>query len=208
MIINMKAKVALTSIALLLAGCARSELEFKKEPLTGEEYCVVKSKLLAVKSSELADFSLKYAKGNAGEKAPIKANLFITQSGREYHINPHETLKLYIDGVPHALTIHSSFQDPREVPEHYSVFVPTRAITLGSIKEVTVRWISFFLPQDYLTKMVNAKRVVFEISSDTHNPTDSTRYPIILEITPENISLIQEFKNKCVNNLHQSGLDK
>ncbi|MDF3033763.1 MAG: hypothetical protein K0R76_717 [Alphaproteobacteria bacterium] len=205
----MRASFTLLIIALLVAGCARSGLEFKKERLTGEEYCITESKLLTVKNSEFAVLSLKYSHGDSEEKAPIKADLYIQQSGREYHINPHETLRLYIDGTPFILTVTSSFQDAVEAPQHHSIFIPTGTVTFGSIKEITIRQLLFFLPQDYLSKMVNAKRIIFEISSSSTNSSKNLqKYPVLLELNQDSISTFQEFKNKCVNNfLNQPGAD-
>ncbi len=205
----MKAKVSSTIIAILLAGCARSpELEFKKEPLTGEEYCVSSNKLLTLKNSERAELSLKYTKEASAGKSPIKATLYIAQNGREYNINPHETLNLFVDGVPYPLNVLSSFQDPLEIVTPASV--SGRTFMPGTATEITRKQMSFFLPQDALSKMVTAKRVTFEISSSaTGNPLALRGYPIVLELNPESISFLQEFKNKCISNfLNQSGVEK
>lgn len=207
----MKINLILATIAVILAGCARPELEFKKEPLTGQEYCVASNKLLTLKNSEHAELSLKYTKEASAEKAPIKATLYIAQNGREYNINPHEALKLYIDGTPYHLNLINSFQEPLEVINHHSAYLPSGGtLRFGTVKEVTRRQMSFFLPQDYLSKMVAAKRVAFEISSSLNGDSLALQgHPIILELSPENISFLQEFKNKCVNNfLNQSGVDK
>ncbi len=209
MITSMNAKVSSTIIAMLLAGCARSpELEFKKETLTGEEYCIASNKLLALKNSERAELSLKYTKEASIQKSPIKATLYIVQNGREYNINPYETLKLFVDGTPYPLNVLNSFQEPLEIVTSASVC--GRAVAPGTATEITKRQMSFFLPQDSLAKMVAAKRVVFEISSPaTGNSVTSRGYPIILEINPENISFLQEFKSKCISNfLNQSGAEK
>jgi hypothetical protein len=198
-------------LAILLSGCARPELEFKKEPLTGQEYCVASDKLLPLKNSENGSLSLKYAKGSSVDKASIKATLYIAQNGREYNINPHETFTLFIDGIPYALNIVNSFQDPLEVINHHSAYLPSGAtLRFGTVKEITRRQMSFFLPLDYLSKMIAAKRVAFEISSpSTGSSFASQGYPITLELSKEGISFLQEFKNKCINNfLNQSGVDK
>lgn len=209
MIIRMKAKIPITITFILLAGCARSpELGFKKEPLTGQEYCVASHKLLTLKNSERAELSLKYTKEASAEKSPIKATLYIAQNGREYHINPHETLKLFVDGAPYPLNVVNSFQEPLEIVTPASVC--GGAVMPGTATEITRRQMSFFLPQDSLSKMTAAKRVAFEISSPATENTVALRgYPIILELNPESISFLQEFKNKCVTNFfNQSGVEK
>ncbi|MGL5784730.1 MAG: hypothetical protein ACRCYZ_04635 [Alphaproteobacteria bacterium] len=167
------------------AACVQPALQFTKEPLTGEGYGVTTHLLLAVKNSESASISFKYAKADSGENAPIQANLCIIQKGREYKINNYETLKLFIDGVPYLLTEVNSLQDPLEIPENYTVCVqPGRTFLFGTIKEIIKRQLSFLISQDHFSKMVAAKRIAFELSS-SQTPLG---YPICLEFSQEHIA--------------------
>lgn len=207
----MKIKLLFTALSLILSGCARPELEFKKEPLTGKTYCAIYPKLSALKNSESGSLILKYENEACADKTPIKATLYITQRGRKYNIHPHETLKLYIDDIPYSLNVINLFQEPLEVVDTYSAYMPSgRAISFGTVKEITEKHLSFFLSVDCLTKMVLAKRIVFEISSHSAESSGTPQeYPIILEFSPESTSLLQEFKSKCINNpLNQSGINK
>jgi hypothetical protein len=197
----MKIRHILVALAIGLAGCTHSGLEFKKEPLTGEEYGVARYPLLSVKNSESASISLKCTREDSGKKVPIQANLCIIQKIRKYKINVHETLKLYIDGVPYTITEVNSIQDPLETPEHYAVYLPSGGrVGFGTIQEITKKQLSFLISQDHFSKMVAAKRIVFELSSGQSSQQNSLEYPIIVEFGQENISFLQEFKHKCVNN--------
>ena len=194
-------------MTLIVAGCAQSRLDFKEEPLTGQKYCVASNKLIASKNSESADFSLKYTKEDSLKKAPLRATLGVFQKGREYNINPHESLKLIIDGVSYNIDITNSFQNPLEVVTHNPISLPGGTLMLGSVNELTARAMLFFLSLDYLSKMITAKRVEFEISApSTENSPNSQGYPIVLELNPESIAFLKDFQDKCVNNFPSQSL--
>ena len=196
-----KTKFFIPLIALILAGCESNKLEFKSESLTGQRYGTLTSKLIAVKNCEFAELSLKYSKEAAKEKSSLVATLVIDQSGKEYNINPHEQLTLYLDGKPYVLEILNSHQDTREETETYYVSPgPGKMIPFGRVKELTRRKISFLLSADYLSKIMAAKSVTLEISSFSQKTPVLQGYPIILEFTPENVAALQDFEKKCVNN--------
>lgn len=186
----------------MTACSSKSVLQLQKDSLTGQEYCVSRNPLIASKNNESGILLLKYTKNVSPEKPPIKATLFICQKGRNYHINPHETLAVVIDGCSHVLDISNSFQDPREEVNDYTVSIPSgMPLTFGSVKEVTRRSIAFFMSNKQLAKIAAAKKVFFEITSPaTKHLSDSKDYPIILEFSEENIHCIQDFQNKCINN--------
>lgn len=189
------------SVGVWLAGCLHTHPEFKKEHLTDEAYCIAKYNLFPIKNSSGAKFSLKYSKDAFAEKSPIKAELYMEQKGREYKINPHEVCTLLIDGAAYPISIISSFQDPIEVTVEHSMSLPSGGIHLNTFEEVTIRKASFFLSRDLFTKMTAAKKIRFNIAPPSREDSSAfEQYPIILELSPENITDLQEFKSQCVDN--------
>lgn len=202
------------ALGTLLAGCTSTpELEFATEPLTGQECCTAQHKLFPAMNSHDGEFILKYSKPEGvGQKSAIRGILKIAHYGkREYNVNPHETLNLFVDGKRYMLDIVNSLKEPREeIGSSNSVYLPSLggSLSIRPVNEVTRRKISFYLSEDLLSKISAAKAASFEISS-FNNASYLEGYPIILMLKPENISLIQEFKNKCVNNfLNPSRLEK
>jgi hypothetical protein len=186
-------------------------MEFKQEPLTGQEYCLASIKLLPIKNNQEGTILLKCGQDNSVGNNPIKATLKILQQGKEYNINPHETLKVYIDGIPLALELINSFQEPLEEVRNYPVAMPSgKCLMLGTVRDVTRRSVSFFLSIDYLSKMIMAKKVAFEIASSSSNDALSLqKYPIILELSADDLPFLQEFKRDCVSKiLTPSGVER
>jgi len=198
-------------MSIILVGCSNSKMEFKQEPLTGQEYCLASVKLLPIKNNEEGSLILKYGKDDSIENNLIKATLKIVQKGKEYNINPHETLKVYIDGTPLALQLVNSFQEPVDQVTNYSVAMPSgRSLMLGAVRDITRRNMSFFLSKDDLSKMITSKKIVFEISSSSLEDSLSVQnYPIVLELEPDNIPFLQEFKSSCAHTtLTHSGVER
>lgn len=198
-------------ISLILVGCTNSKMELKQEPLTGQAYYLGTIKLLPIKNNEGGSLILKCEKEAFVGNNLIKATLQIVQEDKEYNINPHETLNIYIDDAPLALQIVSSFQEPQDAVSHYPVVMPSgTSVFLGRVREITRRNMSFFLPTDYLSKMMAAKKVVFEISSAVSVESPSLqKYPIALELSTEDFAFLQEFKSNCVSNvLNQTGVER
>ena len=167
----MKISYILITTAVILMGCSNAKLEFKEEPLTGHEYCQASIKLLPLKNNEGGSLTLKYGKEDYAEKTGIKATLNIFQRGREDNINPNETLNLFIEGNPLAIQVVNSFQKPLEEVRNYPFVFPSgRVVTLGTVKEVTRKNMFFFLPIEYLSKMITGKKITFEISLTLCSP--------------------------------------
>ncbi len=183
----------------IVSGCAHPHLEFKEDPLTGHFNCRTKYNALeAEKNAHEGEVILKYSRGDPLNAAPgIKGVLKITHRGtRDYTINPDEELTLHIDEIPYSLEVANSIKIPQKEIESYPVTLPSgRWISIGITKEMTKRQIAFFLPQDLLLKLSTAKTARFVIISSQN--LDGA-YPIILKFNPENIRLVEQFKNKCI----------
>jgi hypothetical protein len=192
----MKNFYLITVLCLILSGCGPSRLDFREEPLTREKYCVASNKLIPVKNSTEADFTLRYTKDDSLKQAPLKASLHISQNGREYNINSSELLSLIVDGDSYNLPIAHSSQIPLEVADYNTVAVGAGTMRFGSVSEVTRRKMAFYISVDYLKKILAAKRVTFEISLPS---SDSKGYPILLDLNSESITFLKEFEQKCVN---------
>lgn len=199
-IIKMKRSYIYIIMSVILVGCSNSKMEFKQEPLTGQGYWLASINLLPMKNIEKGSLILKCDKDDFIEKNPIKATLKMDQKGKEYNINSHETLKVYIDGTPLALPLVNSFQEPVEEVSQYPVAMPSgRSLMLGTVREVTRRNMSFFISFDDLSKMIAAKKIVFEItSSSSKDSLPLQKYPIVLDLRTEDIPFLQEFKSSCV----------
>lgn len=185
--------------ALVLGGCSPPRLVLDTEPLTGQKYCVTRdNRLTPLVGCHHAELLLKSALSEENQRnLGIKATLTLDYEGkRDYTINPHEILLVRIDNTAYPLTILSSLKEPHEVVESYS----SGAFRFGRVKEVTSRQISFYLSTDLLNKIINAKTVQFEIRlPDVHTQLPSDTYPIRAELSPDNLSVIQEFQSKCIN---------
>lgn len=178
----------------LLTACASSKIDVEKEDLTGQEYSKAKIVLVPIKNSKEGELILKYPRGTE-QVTSIKATLKLAHEGRDYRINPHEIVSLDVDGQKQALDIVHSFKEPREEKEYNSLYINGTSIPMGRVKEVTRRKITFFLSQNSLSSIANAKKVSFDITA----PLASQDYPILLEISPEDITLIREFTQQHVS---------
>jgi len=186
-------------------------MEFKQEPLTGQEYCLASIKLLPLKNNREGSLILKCGKDDSIGNNLIKATLKIVQQGKEYTINSHETLKVYIDGTPLALELINSFQEPLEEVSNYPVAMPSGgSFMLGTVRDVTRRSMSFFLSIEDLSKMVMAKKVAFEIDSlSSKDSLSLQKYPIILELSADGIEFLEEFKRNYPSKIQtQLGVER
>lgn len=201
---NFIKKISVVALAVVgLSGCTYySPIRYGEEHLTGEAYGVARYDLLSIKNSNNAELSLKNAKEAVARKSPIKAKLYIKQKGREYNINPHEVCMLLIDDAAYPISIISSFQDPIELTKYNTVYLPRGGtMRYGTVEEVTIRKVSFFLSRELFTKMTTAKKLIFNIAPPPkENSPALEQYPIVLELSPERITDLQEFKNQCVDN--------
>lgn len=184
-------------VALLLTGCG-PKLELQKDDLTGDRFFSMHSnRLIAEKNCSDGALKMKCLEpDNKGQPSLVKATLEISHKGqRDYSINSNEKLALHIDGIPYQISIINSFKVAQEESE--SIPLHTGGM-IGVVKEVTRRKIAFTLSQDIFKKLSQAKDAYFEISSGLSTSTsEDQNYPIILKLNPSNITIIQEFNNKC-----------
>lgn len=188
-------------IMVTASGCTTPRLEMTQDS-TGSKTCRTQfNHLKGASRDDEGELILKHTQGEHSEPSPrIKGLLKTTQKGkREYVIHPDEVLNLYVDEIRYPLEIANTFKDPGEVMEQYHVATPSGAvIPLGFAKEVTTRQIAFFMDDDLLTKLSNAKTARLDLVSTTKSSNGSS---IILAFQSQNLHVIQEFKNKCVKPL-------
>ena len=199
---NLHAKPFLILLALFLTSCATPKLDLKTEPLTGEEYYTLNVPLVPRENCAAGALVLKGPSGGRSQgNAPIKAILKLAHEEHDYTINPHETLTLSVDGERNRVEVITSFKEQNQDVENFPLYLPTgKVVSLGMIKDITRRRISFFLLPEQFSKIYAAKEVFIEIAAPNRAAPSLHGYPILLELIPENTHEVQEFKSKCTSN--------
>lgn len=190
-------RTPLMSLTILgLVSCSSQELKLKIDPLTGQNYYLLRVSLIPLKNSEKADLRIKCYETPLTPNSQFKAVLYLTQIGKNYAIDPAEKLILIIDGHPYPLDVINSYNQPNDDVSFTPISCGNRSsFWIGNIKEVTKRKISFYLPTTYLSRMANAKSIFLEINTSAKEDSENFReYPILLELSRENVSFIQSLK--------------
>jgi hypothetical protein len=198
--------ITFIALILFLSGCETLPgVKFKKDDLTGREYCIADIQLTSLKVNEGGLLTIRSAGAPPSNESEIRAVLKLAHHGvREYNLNPDEELSLMIDGDVYALKIMNSSHSPMEEKERGSTYIGSGggSIVLGSVSEVTRRQIAFFIPRELIVRLASARVARLEINS--HNMDSIYRkikYPILLEFSEINLALAEQFDSQCLRGL-------
>ena len=192
-------KTTLLASLLILTGCAKKpQLVFDKEELTGIPCCKIDHNQLYSPHDKIsAEFTLKNCSTTqevTSKKPNIQAALTITYHGEKSNdFNSKVRADLEIDGAPYVLDVIHTLNKPMTLFDRHYIPLSTGGGTYFSTsRDLTIKTLMMNLSYETLAKLANAKNAEIEISI-------TKRPPISFNFTPENIQILKEFKNKCID---------
>ncbi|HBN21975.1 MAG TPA: hypothetical protein DD412_01905 [Holosporales bacterium] len=192
-------RATLLSGLVVLTGCAKKpQLVFHKEDLTGIPCCKIKHNQLQSTHDKIsAEFTLKNCSSSKElikNDSGIQGILTITYQGekRDY-FNSTVSAELEIDGVFYPVKIIHTLNKPMTLFDRHYIPLPRGGGTYFSTsRDLTIKTLMMNLSYESLSILSCAQKSSIEIKI-------STRQPISFKFTPENIQVLKEFKNKCID---------
>ena len=192
-------KTTLLATLLILTGCGKTpQLIFDKEDLTGIPCCKIgHNRLLSTHDKITAEFALKNCSASeeiTSKKPTVQAILTLTYHGEKRDdFNATVCAELAIDGAPYPLEVIHTVNKPITLFDRHYIPFPTGGGTYFSTsRDLTVKTLMMNLSYETLSTLANAKNAEIEIKI-TKRPSLSFKF------LPENIQILKEFKDKCID---------
>jgi len=192
-------QTTLLACLLILTGCAKKpQLIFDKEDLTGIPCCKIGHNQLDSTHDKIsAEFTLKNCattEESPSKETNIQAVLTITYRGEKSDdFNSMVRTELAIDGAPYPVEVIHTLNKPlTQFDQHYIPLPTGRFVSFGVPRDLTIKTLMLRLSYETLSTLAKAKKAEIEIKI-------SQRLPISFKFTPENIQILTEFKNNCID---------
>ncbi len=192
-------KTTLLASLLILTGCAKKpQLIFDKEDLTGIPCCKIgHNQLHSTHDKISAEFRLKNCSATdeiTRKKSNIQGALIITYHGEKSNdFNSTVSAKLAIDGLFYPVKIIRAVNEPMTLFDRHYIPLSTGGGTYFSTsRDLTLKTLMMNLSYETLSTLANAKNAEIEIKI-TKRPSISFKF------LPENIQILKEFKDKCID---------
>ncbi|NCP62836.1 MAG: hypothetical protein GW748_06635 [Alphaproteobacteria bacterium] len=192
-------QTTLLATLLIVTGCGKTpQLIFDKEDLTGIPCCKIgHNRLLSTHDKITAEFALKNCSASeeiTSKKPTVQAILTLTYHGEKRDdFNATVCAELAIDGAPYPLEVIHTVNKPITLFDRHYIPFPTGGGTYFSTsRDLTVKTLMLRLPYETLSTLSRSQKVSIEIKV-------SSRQPISFKFSPENLQILKEFKNKCID---------
>lgn len=188
---------------ILLTSCNRPSLKIEEERVTGRPVCKIVNNYLGSSQAPLAALGFVYYSRKISSKdGKIKGSLHYVNEGKNYTFTNDIDILFDIDSVPHPAEPITTKNNCVTETKQYTVHLPATLapLSFGIPEDKTYRTHEFMLPLSTLKKLSNAKNAQVHLrGTKQHLSKESMHNDIIYQLTPENIKVIKELYENCIN---------